>query len=152
MYICFGDLQLFCIPDCLNVSTCYCTVISDNHMYTIENSHSPLYWVHYTLLDCHYAGRPFRTIPLLIIAVLFQQHSKVTKQSLVCDWWATSEALMMLNYRFAQNREGSWWCWPSAADEAWYSPKRFSSTVQSNMVVKSVQRWVPFPNSIFHSS
>ena len=40
-------------------------------------------------------------------AALGQQRPEVTKQPLVCDWLATSEALYDVNYRFAQNTEGT---------------------------------------------
>ena len=39
-------------------------------------------------------------------------------------------------------------CWPSAADEEWYSPKRPSSTVAVQTVVNSVQRGVLFWTNI----
>ena len=35
-------------------------------------------------------------------AALGQQHPEITNQPFVCDWWATSKALLMLNCRFIE--------------------------------------------------
>ena len=89
-------------------------------------------------------------------AALGQQHPEVTRQSLVCDWLATSEVLCDVNLRFAQYTEERFvqgvkqWQWKAAghhwsstADKEWYSIKRPSSTVAVNSNELNT-RWVPF--------
>ena len=98
--------------------------------------------IEFTALYCHCAGRPFREYHSSS-AALGQQRPEVTKQLPVCDWLATRKALCDVNRHFTLSGVAdqsptsgclvtSGRCWPSAADEEWYSPKRPSSTVTVN--------------------
>ena len=51
-----------------------------------KRRHSPLYWVPTTVLDCHYAGKPFQRMPLLISST--GPTASRSHRATTCTWLA----------------------------------------------------------------
>ena len=106
---------------------------------TVENKgNSPLYWAHLTVLDSHCAGRPFQKIPLFISSTESPSVFRAKWQfniigiSGVASQSCTSGCLVTSGH-----------CWPSAADEEWYSSKRrLPAQWQSNTVIWTQYRGI----------